>query len=307
VVGIVVVAVVVLVVAVVVHTRGDQDVSLPPEGQPLPTAPPNTPPGHTAKYTATGILQGDTSRSLAIVSPPDAAPGERLPAVIVVHGLNGSGAGELDLGHWDSAVTQHRFVAVFPQSEGGSWNAGRCCRTATTLGIGDVAFLEAIVTDLTRRPEIDPTRIYMVGDSNGGMLAYAFLCTHASQLAGAASVSGTNSSGCEPDASVPVLHVAGTADEVVPYQGGTTAASLVFASSPFEPVPRSVAEVAAREGCGAAPSTSTVGSVRTDDWSGCRDDSRVRLVTIDGAPHQWPTGEPYDATTEVLRFFGLAT
>jgi polyhydroxybutyrate depolymerase len=292
---------------VVLHSRSSQAISLPADGQPLPTTPPATPHGATARYSQTGISQGDVNRPIAIVSPQNVTSGEKLPAVIVLHGRDGSGQQELEVGGWDRAVTRDHFVAVFPQAEAGSWNAGRCCRPATTLGIGDVAFLEAIVTDLTRRPEIDPSRIFMVGDSNGGMLTYAFLCQHAAQLAGAASVTGTNSSGCEPNAPVPVLHVAGTADEVVPYEGGMTAASLVFADGSFPPVPASVAAVAKAEGCGPEPAVTTDRTVKTDLWTGCRNGSRVQLATLDGAPHAWPSGAPYDATSEVLRFFGIGS
>jgi hypothetical protein len=31
----------------------------------------------------------------------------------------------------------------------------------------------------------------------------------------------------------------------------------------------------------------------------------VRLDTVLGLEHDWPTGSPYDATTEVLRFLGI--
>jgi polyhydroxybutyrate depolymerase len=290
---------------VVWHSRSTQGIALPPDGETLPTTPPSVPPGGTARFSQTGIRQGDVNRAVAFVSPADPRPGQRMPAVIVLHGRNTSVPDEFGVGGWDKAVTDDHFVAVFPEAEGGSWNAGGCCRTATTFGIGDVAFLEAIVTDLTRRPEIDPTRIFMVGDSNGGMLTYSFLCQHARQLAGAASVTGTNASGCEPNAAIPVMHVAGTADQVVPYNGGTTAASLVFADGSFQPVPASVAAVAGAEGCGRSPAVVTDGTVKTEQWTGCRNDSRVQLVTLAGAPHGWPVGAPYDATAEVLRFFGI--
>jgi polyhydroxybutyrate depolymerase len=295
-----------LVIVVIVHSRSNQAIVLPADGKPFVTSPPVTPQGATARYSQTLLRQGDYNRPISFVTPPDAKPGERLPAVIVVHGRDYSVPQELEAGGWDKAVTEDRFVAVFPQAEGGSWNAGGCCRLANTLGIGDVAFLEAIVSDLTRRPEIDPSRIFMVGDSNGGMLTYFFLCEHASQLAGAASIEGTNASGCEPNAAIPILHVAGTADQVVPYEGGRTAASVVFASGSFDPVPASVRAVAGAEGCAPAQVLTTAGTVKTETWAGCRDGSRVQLVTLGGAPHGWPTGSPYDATTESLRFFGIA-
>ena len=43
------------------------------------------------------------------------------------------------------------------------------------------------------------------------------------------------------------------------------------------------------------------------DWAECTAGTRVRLVTIDGMAHVWPSGYPYDATTEILAFFGITS
>jgi polyhydroxybutyrate depolymerase len=147
----------------------------------------------------------------------------------------------------------------------------------------------------------------MAGVSNGGMMTYRYLCEHGDRLAGAASVLGTNMSGCDPDVALPVLHVAARDDEIVPYDGGTSAASLVFASGAFPPVVSSIEQVAAAAGCGSEPARTDAGTVHTDVWSGCGNGAVVKLVTLDGARHVWPSGPPYDATSEILRFFGISS
>ena len=49
-----------------------------------------------------------------------------------------------------------------------------CCGRARSLGLDDVGFLDAVLDDVARRVEIDATRIYEVGESNGAMLAYQY-------------------------------------------------------------------------------------------------------------------------------------
>jgi polyhydroxybutyrate depolymerase len=301
--GVLIVAIVVVVV--VVRTRGDQSIAQP-DG-PLPTTPSVAVEGKRAHYSEMAVMQAGQRRAAAILTPPDAAPGERLPVVVLLHGRGiSAGTFAADAG-WDDAVADHRFIAVFPQGVSDSWNAGGCCRPATTLGMDDLALLDVFVADVAARPDVDPARIFMAGDSNGGMMTYRYLCEHADRLAGAASVTGTNVSGCEPNAARRFLHVAAGADEVVPYDGGSSPASLVFADGPFPAVPASVEAVAVAAGCAEPPASTDDGGVHTRTWDACRGGAVVELVTIDGAEHTWPRGAPYDATTEVLRFFGLAT
>jgi poly(3-hydroxybutyrate) depolymerase len=89
----------------------------------------------------------------------------------------------------------------------------------------------------------------------------------------------------------------------VPYNGGQSLISWVLGVT-FTTVPYSVEQVAKSEGCG-SPSTQTQGSVTTETWDGCGTGGPVRLVSLDGWGHSWPTGR-YDATAQILDYFGVA-
>ena len=287
------------------YTHTHQDLELPPAGQTLPTSPPVTSPLGPARYTKTFVQQGLNRREIEYVLPRDVRPGERLPVVVVLHGASNSPWLMQSRTGLGQAVVDRRFIGIFPHGVAESWNAGRCCRPAMTLGIDDESFLDAVVADAARRPEVDPQRIYMVGESNGGIMTYRYLCDHADRLAGAASVVGTSLAGCPPNRPVPIIHVAASADEVVPYSGGFTATARVLSASGFPPVVESMKRLAAAEHCAPAPRTDTAGPAETMEWTGCRDGSRVELVTVIGAKHGWPRGEGFDATEAVLDFFGL--
>jgi polyhydroxybutyrate depolymerase len=239
-----------------------------------------------------------------VLSPPNIREGERLPLVIVLHGFNTSVSQEMSAGDWDAAVVRDRFVAEFPESNFSSWNAGGCCGLSQTTQVDDVSYVHKLVTDAKARPDIDPDRVYLVGNSNGGMMVYRYLCKHADELAGAASVEGTQVSGCMPNTPIPFLHVAARDDQVVPYLGGQSLTSWVLGVT-FPGVSPSVDEFAAAAACPPTPDEQTVGSVTRRTWAGCAGGTTIELDSLAGWTHRWPNDDDYPATTEILSFFGL--
>ncbi len=251
------------------------------------------------------VQQGVNLRRVSLAFPAEQRPGERLPAVVVLHGLRGN-PGEIGINAgWFAAVAARRFIAVLPYGVAQSWNARGCCRPAQLLGIDDVAFLDLVVRDTSARPEVDSARVFMVGQSNGGMMTTRYLCDHAARLAGAASVTGINMAGCQPSDPIPLLQVSAEADEVLPYAGGRTTTSFLFSSVDPPPVPQTVAATAEAMGCDPPVPDLVDGAVTTRRWIGCRVPGQVRLDSIAGARHLWPRGDPYDATSEVLDFFAI--
>ena len=239
-----------------------------------------------------------------VLSPPNIREGERLPLVIMLHGFNTTTSQELGVGGWDAAVVRDRFVAQFPESNFSAWNAGGCCGLAQAGQVDDVAYIQKLVTDAKARPEIDPARVYLVGNSNGGMMVYRYLCAHADELAGAASVEGTRVVGCMPSSPVPFLHVAARDDQVVPYLGGQSLTSWVLGVT-FQSVQSSVKDFAAAAACPPAPQEQTVRSVTRQTWAACSGGTTVELASLADWGHRWPTGKDFPATDEVLSFFGL--
>jgi polyhydroxybutyrate depolymerase len=78
----------------------------------------------------------------------------------------------------------------------------------------------------------------------------------------------------------------GTADPIVPYQGGPSRDFDV----PFPAIPDWVATLAKRNGCQDAPlDLPTSGSVSGVQYAGCAD---VVFYTITGGGHSWPGGNP---------------
>jgi polyhydroxybutyrate depolymerase len=148
--------------------------------------------------------------------------------------------------------------------------------------VDDVAFIDALLDELERELCIDTGRVFATGLSNGGYMAHRLACDLAERIAAVAPVAGPNGTvPCSPSRPVSVLHFHGTDDGIVPYEG--------FGG--FFSVPDTMQEWAARDGCsGASEVYFSMGDVRCEQWSGCREGTSVELCVIDGGGHQWPGG-----------------
>jgi polyhydroxybutyrate depolymerase len=243
-------------------------------------------------------------RTCRIAVPPDLSGDKKGPVVILLHGFNTSSETEASIGGWRQTALRDSFTLVLPEGQGASWNAGGCCAYAQRAHIDDIGYLTAVLDQVTKLPTTDPSRIYVVGESNGGMMAYAFGCAHADRIAAIVSVEGTPVTSCRPPRPIPVLHVHGRADQTVPYNGGQSLIALLLGVQ-FPSAPGAVGRVAQAMGCGAPSADVVAGKVTTRDWTNCGGGSHVRLVSIDGMGHHWPGGEPFDATSEIESFLGL--
>jgi polyhydroxybutyrate depolymerase len=219
----------------------------------------------------------DGDRTALVHRPGNAAAGA--PLVIVLHGAGGTGAqAEADLG-WDALADREGFVVAYPDGLDGTWNGGACCGAARTRGVDDIGFLESLTSRLAAEDGIDQQRVYAVGFSNGGILAYAWACTRPGELAGIGPVAGAVLVDCPSPGPLAVVAVHGTADDRVPFAGGPGAGGAQYPT-----VDGSLAPFLAADGCAGTPEVT--GEIGT--WT-CRTATVVREV-IEGGGHAWPAG-----------------
>ena len=228
---------------------------------------------------------------------PASAPDGPAPLVIGLHGGLGSGQQfETNTG-FDEVADGNGFVVVYPDGIGGvmgnqdlrTWNAGNCCGPARQQNIDDVAFIDALIDHVSAAVSIDPDRVYAVGHSNGGIMAYRLACELSDKIVaiGVYAVS-LGVEPCQPSQPVSVMHVHGTADQNIPIGGGTGSRSL--AGVDFAPPVDGLQTIARADGCAEPPAVERTGDLTTTTWVSCNNASEVRFVTIDGASHAWPGG-----------------
>src|SRR3989344_9520993 len=100
--------------------------------------------------------------------------GNKYPLVIVLHGLSDNPTlVELNYG-MSKKADREKFIALYPKGTGKSpsWNAQFCCGEAQKNNVDDVKFIDSLVKTAILDFAVDKNRIFVVGFSNGGMIAY---------------------------------------------------------------------------------------------------------------------------------------
>lgn len=234
------------------------------------------------------------ARTYHVYRPAGGLPAAGAPLVVMLHGGFGSGSEAERYYGWDAQADRDGFVVAYPDGLNHAWNVGGgCCGKPAQQGVDDVAFVVAMVAAIEQGLPIDPRRVYVTGISNGGMLAYRLACD-TSLFAAAGPDSATLLGSCPSPHPLSVIHLHGTADTRIRYDGGQGDGA---AKIDGPPVPDVVASWRSVDGC-AAPTTSTDGAVTTSVAS-CPDGRAVELITIAGAGHQWP-GAPQRPELEKL-------
>lgn len=312
--GVVVVCVVMIGLGIVLM-RGDQGTVVPSTSIPESTTSTTTPSPDTSQPPIPGdpvdvtvndhvVMMGLLERQYLAISPID--PGdEPLPVVMVLHGMGVNRADMSHAGNWRQAVSDRNFIAVFPEGSLGSWNAGPCCPPASLVGADDQTFLDRVYDDMQRQFAVDTDRVFLTGFSNGGVMTYSYACARTGLFRAIAPMAGSNLSGCAADVPLPILHIHGNPDPVVPFDG-SIALTQILSSEPFPVVTDTLATWARSNGCTADMATQSIAeNVQLHDWSNCDNDAAVELVEVAGAEHNWPDSPGFVALDYLLDFFQL--
>lgn len=246
---------------------------------PVPATPPDLAGTLVAEHTLTVGGVARTYRSII----PAALPAHPLPLVVVLHGRGQQPWTAVRATGFLPFARRDQAVLVYPDGLLRSWNAGSgCCGVAGTRGTPDTAFVTAVVADALRELPVDPARIYLVGYSNGGKLAWLLTCTHPALFAAVATYGAAPLAPCPAAQALPSLMAVGVHDPVLPIGG-----------DPRTHPPLPSARVAAgwvirRDRCTAGPTTTTVGGAVLQRWTRCAAGTEVDLAVYPGADHTWP-------------------
>ena len=261
--------------------------------------------GVDAQYVDVPSAVGDDRSVLVVQSDQLAAAKDPspVPMVLVLHGFQSDAEVMAKITALAAEAGQKNFVAAFGVGLDKSWNAELCCGASAASDTDDVAYLRAAILTVEDQYPVDRSKVFLLGYSNGGMMAYRMLCESPELVSSFVSVAGTNTSGCHASTPRPFLQMSGADDPIVPIAGSKTPTAPGV--GPVPSVLGSVAGLADDFDC-PKPVRAVVGPVTEQRWAPCRDGVPVVFDVVKGAGHGWPTGEPFSTTQRALQFWGLA-
>ncbi len=281
----------------------------------------------TPAWQPRAIAHDGATRTWQEIVPPACADRRaRCPVLIALHGGGGTSNGAQFAGGTGlaQAGAARNYVVLAPDALGANWNDGR---PEIAAGIDDVGFLRAMLADARGRLGVDPTRVFAAGASNGGLMSYRLACEGFPVRAIApviANIGAALVERCRPTGSVSVFMIPGSADRLMPYEGGGVASGFgdrgIVVSAD-----RTLDHMRTAMACRAAPRTERRDPVRDETavaitrYEGCRGGAVVQRWTVEGGGHTWPgragtrrplrarlvgrTATEFSATDAILDFF----
>lgn len=236
--------------------------------------------------TVTLTVQG-VARTYTVFVPSKLPVGPR-PLLVALHWYSGSAASAESVFGFDAGAAANGVLVVYPQGIGATWDAGTCCGQAQQQHVDDVTYLNAVLTDVEARYDVDTAKIAMGGYSNGGMMAYRYLCSGTNRVSTyfiGSAVAVPPSCRISNPANVLAFH--GLVDTTVPWLGTRT--SPFTATGILPSVPSSDSGIAAVLGC-TGWGTQPISTLVTRYTATCPTGSSFTILTSATMPHHWATG-----------------
>ena len=232
------------------------------------------------------IIHDDLVRDYIIHIPSSYENKVPVPLVLCFHGYGGSASG-ISYTNFNDVSDTANFIVVYPQGtflKGKShWNVGGWTSKSTRK---DIEFIDTVIDLIKDKIQIDQTRIYSSGMSNGGYMSYSLACNLGNKIAAIASVTGSmtpdNFDNCSPSNPISVLQIHGLQDLVVPYIG----------SSGSKSIPDVIDFWVNYNACSTEPNRlikySNLALVNYDTYENCLNNTNVKLILHPEMDHTWP-------------------
>ena len=261
-----------------------------------------------ASITHSGLQRGYT-----LYIPASYSTGNEVPLVFNFHGYTSNAFQQMVYGDFRTISDTEGFIIVHPEgtldnSGTSHWNLGWGGST-----VDDIGFTSALIDSISAEYNINLSRVYSTGMSNGGFMSYQLACELSDRIAAVASVTGSMITGrfnsCSPKHQMPVMQIHGTLDPTVSYN----------ASSNTESIPDIMNYWANFNNCNSTPIITNVTDINTNDgctaehqiWENGTNGATAEHYKIIDGEHSWPgavfpngtTNQDINASEKIWEFF----
>jgi len=265
----------------------------------------------SAQTTVETLVHDGITRSYRIHLPPNFDPQESLPLVFNLHGFTSNAFQQEAYSEMNTVADSARFIVCYPDGIGAAWNVGWAFGSTAD----DIGFISSMIDNFAENYNINTSRVYSCGMSNGGFMSYHLACNLPEKIAAVASVTGSMVPGslaeCMADPARPIMEIHGTEDFTVPYEGSNNVAL------PIETV---VSHWLSANECLLVSDTTDYPDINTGDnctasridYTDCAEDKMVSLIKVFNGGHTWPgasitfigtTNQDFNASSTIWNFF----
>ena len=236
------------------------------------------------------------NRPTNVILPEGYDRSESWPLVIVLHGYTANGTGQDRYLGVSSRGSTFGYITLAPngtrnQQGNRFWNATEACCDFFQSGVDDLGYLTGLIDEAVEKLNVDPKRVYVVGHSNGGFMGNRLACDASEKVTAVMNIAGSSfldPARCQPAQAVGYLHVHGTFDTVIAFEGGrlATGADYPGAQTVVErwrtrnacDAPSSVRELDLDQGVLGEETTASL-------WTNCEAGMDVQFWSLEGSPH----------------------
>jgi polyhydroxybutyrate depolymerase len=255
--------------------------------------------------TTSHALESGGRRRRYLVHAPSALAAGRVPAMVVLHGAGGTAEWTLEETDWDKTADREEFLLIVPEGTRADtsrpagfldnpqdWNSGGGRGLLAASGADDVGFIRDVLDRVEGQYPIDPRRVYLTGFSNGAAMTFRLGAELSERFAALAPVAGPlRIQDPRPTVARPTVYLIGSADPLMPLEGGTVASPWGGRTFLRAPLTETLRRWAVALGCppNPVPRSGPEGVIVTEYGPG-RDGSSLLVYVIDGLGHHWPGG-----------------
>ncbi len=268
---------------------------------------------HAAGQFAQSFTFAGQSRTYQLYVPSSYDGRTTVPVVFNFHGYGSNAGQQMAYGNFRPLADRHDFVIVAPDGQGAP---ARHFNLGGEAGAqNDVDMVGALLDHVEATMCIDAGRVFSTGMSDGGAMTSTLACRMPDRFAAFAAVAVVlYLPGCAGSRPVPIMAIAGTADPIVPFNGGRV---NCCGGATIAGAPKAMDGWAQHDGCAASTTTRLSSQVERRTWSRCKPGGAVAFYIVDGGGHTWPgaiavrrlglTTTQLDASATIWDFFTAST
>lgn len=272
-------------------------------------------------------VDGITRKYLVYVPKGTDGP---FPLVLAFHGGGGKPIQMERYGRFNGLAEKEKFVVAYPEAVDGNWNDGRGVQFIRSQreNIDDVKFVRMVIEDIGRQCQLDRSRVFATGISNGAFISHRLAAEASDVITAVAPVVGgmapSIAKNFSPKHPVSLFVIQGDSDPLVPIDGGYVGFRGSRRRGELVPTKDAVAKYLQANGITVAPSVKKLDDTDPDDgtttevttYPAGRGGARVQLYVVKNGGHTWPgrsaylpeqligkTSQDFDASDAIWVFF----